>query len=59
MINNFEEVLGPTPSGGVKSVAYFFDDDGNPITKEAATQVCILELDDGGNRVNETWFRKG
>ena len=53
-----EEIKGKTPNGGVKSIAYYLDDDGNPSPKTKATRVQIVELDKVGNRVNEVYLRK-
>lgn len=36
---------GPTPNGGVYSIAFFRDKAWNPVAKEEATQVEICEFD--------------
>lgn len=36
---------GPTPHGGVKTVAYFYDKDGNPCEEGNAAKIQILEFD--------------
>ncbi len=46
---------GATPNGGDYSVAYYYDKDGNPCTKENAVAVNIIEFLNNGQRVNETY----
>ena len=65
---------GPTPNGGVRSVAYFRDDAGDRAEKAQATQVEIVEYDaestsgaptagsgrnDGRRRPLLFWLRRG
>ena len=49
-----ERHVGKTPNGGVESVAYFKDADGNPVDKEEATAVEIVEFDGDGKVVRRT-----
>lgn len=44
-----------TPNGGVVAEAYFFDDAGNSVEKDRATQMIIRELDSEGNLLWETF----
>jgi hypothetical protein len=46
---------GPTPAGGVASVAYWQDANGNATTKELAVAAEIVELDAGGNIIARTY----
>jgi hypothetical protein len=46
---------GPTPHGGVASVAYWKDAEGNATTKDAAVMVEIVELDREGNQIARTY----
>jgi hypothetical protein len=50
-----EEIVGPTPKGGVKSIAYFFNDKREAVDKEHATQVEIHELDKDGKSIFRTY----
>lgn len=43
------EVVGKTPHGGVKMVAFFFDKNGNPCIEQDAAVVLIYEYDKEGN----------
>ena len=38
-----EEIIGPTPNGGDRSVAYFMDSEGKPADKSVATAAEIVE----------------
>lgn len=49
---------GPTPNGGVYSIAYFSDSEGNPTTKENATRMEIVEFDEDGNGFFRTYMEK-
>lgn len=46
---------GPTPNGGVRSVAYYLNDTGIPTEKSQATYVKIEELDASGSIVHRTY----
>jgi len=50
----FEEQIGETPNGGVKSCAFFFKD-GNPCEKEEADSIRIVEYDKDGMPIFETF----
>lgn len=47
----------PTPSGGDYSIAYFYDKNGRPCTKNNAVRVNIVEYKSGGIRINETYAK--
>jgi hypothetical protein len=49
-----ERIDGPTPAGGVASVAYFRDADGNPCPKDEAVGIEIHELDAAGTAIRRT-----
>jgi len=49
----YEEWIGPTPNGGVKSIAYYFDEYGEPTESNNASECRIVELDSHGNVINE------
>ena len=51
-------IMGPTPNGGVKNTAYFTDGKGNPVEKEKATRVKIVEYDAKGNSIYRTYMEK-
>lgn len=44
-----------TPKGGVKSVIYFLDDQGQECLREKATRVVIQELNDEDEIIFETF----
>jgi hypothetical protein len=50
-----ERRRGPTPNGGVESVAFFLDDEDKPIEKAQATRMRILELNDAGEAIFSTY----
>jgi hypothetical protein len=50
-----ESRVGPTPNGGVRSTIYYRDANGDPISKEKATQVEIIEYDSAGLEVFRTY----
>ncbi len=54
-----EEKDGPTPAGGVKSVAYYQDADGNPADKAAAVKMLIVEYDKSGDAIMRTYMEMG
>lgn len=49
----FEERVGTTPNGGVKSIIYYFDDNGNATDKQSAKRCRIVEVDAHGKAINE------
>ena len=51
------EVDGPTPNGGVRSAAYFMDDDHQAADEEVATMMEIVEFDAEGKVVGRTYGR--
>jgi hypothetical protein len=48
---------GPTPAGGVSSIAFWMDEHGDPCTREEAVQVEIHELDEEGGSIARTYGR--
>ncbi len=50
-----EERDGPTPNGGVKSKAFYKDDDDKAVDKDVATQVEIVEYDRDGTEISRTY----
>jgi hypothetical protein len=42
---------GPTPAGGVASIAFYLNDQGNLCPKSRATRMEVHELDAEGQRV--------
>ena len=46
---------GVTPSGGAYSEIYYFDDDGNSVSKESASKCVIRECASDGNLIQETF----
>lgn len=50
-----EKTEGPTPNGGSYSIAYYFNNKMQSIDKEAATRMIIVEYDEKGQRVAETY----
>jgi hypothetical protein len=44
-----------TPNGGVRSVAYYRDSAGNPVEKEVATHVEIVEFGSTGEAIHRTY----
>lgn len=53
-----EEHAGPTPNGGVRSVAYFRDKQGNPCPKADDAGMEVVEFDADGNQVFRTYMQK-
>ena len=45
----------PTPSGGDYSIAYYYDENGDPCEKANAEFVNIVEYNKGDGRINETY----
>lgn len=54
-----EVIEGPTPNGGVRSIAYWFDADGNPVEKVNATNVEIHEVDKDGGIIRRVYGSTG
>ena len=50
-----EREEGKTPNGGDYSVAYYYDEDGNPCKKNKAASIHIVEYSKDGCRINETY----
>jgi len=52
----FNQVLreGPTPAGGAYSIASYLDGDGQPVVKDDAASVEIVEYDDAGGAIAHT-----
>ena len=53
--NTSEEHEGPTPNGGVRSIAHWLDDDWKPVSKDKATKCEIHELDAYGSSIYRTY----
>ena len=53
-----ERTDGPTPAGGVYTVACFFKGDRIPCAKADATGIEILEFDKDGENIARTWLEK-
>jgi hypothetical protein len=47
-----------TPAGGVSSICYYRDADGNPAPKSKAVAGEIHELDAAGNSIARTYFER-
>lgn len=56
MANTEERQDGPTPNGGAFSISYFQDDKGNPVTKERATKIEVVEFDANKQQVFRTYL---
>jgi hypothetical protein len=54
-----EERIGPTPNGGVRSVAYFRDRKGNLCPKAEAAAMEVVEFDASGRAVFRTYMQIG
>lgn len=52
-----ETLEGPTPNGGVRSAAYYLDEQGNSAAKPRATAVEIVELDADDDVIHRTHGR--
>lgn len=50
-----ERVDGLTINGGAYSIAYYYDQQGNPCRREDAASVNIIEYSEDGMRINETY----
>lgn len=53
-----ERVDGPTPNGGVRSVANFLDAEGRPCPKAEAVGMEIMEYDADDQVVGRTYLAK-
>lgn len=53
--NTQERKDGPTPHGGVYSIAYFLDAENKPVPKERAVRMEIHEFDEEGNSIHRTY----
>ena len=47
---------GPTPAGGVRSIMYYQDKDGQPAEKAEAVRAEGVELDAAGEVIQRTYF---
>ena len=56
-IKTEERQNGATPKGGVYSIAYFQDDNGQPVAKEDATAIEIIEFDKNDRQIWRTYMR--
>ena len=52
-----KRIDGPTPNGGVYSVARYFDEDGNPVDESVGPVVVITEYDRNDRSVFRTYGR--
>ena len=52
-------VEGETPNGGVRSTAFYQDDEGNPADQSVATRVEYIEYDAEGKEVMRTYGTTG
>lgn len=50
-----ERIEGHTPNGGDFSIAYYYNEDGEPCIKKEAVRVNIIEYKEDGQRINETY----
>ena len=55
MATTKESREGPTPNGGVRSEAYYSNDQGEPVDKSVATRIEIVEYDAEGKVVGRTY----
>lgn len=53
--STFQRIHVPTPHGGTYSVAYFTDSNRQPVSKDQATHVKIVEYDEHGKAVFRTY----
>jgi hypothetical protein len=59
-VANQKSLVHATPNGGVKSIMYYRDADGNPADETVAVQAEIVELDEKNNIVFRTYgYLKG
>lgn len=49
-----EKVIEKTPNGGAYFITHFFDESGNPTSKEKAKKFIIGEYDENDNLIHET-----
>ena len=50
-----ETHIGPTPNGGAYSVAYYRDANGDPCTKDKASQIEVCEYSAKGVCINSIY----
>ena len=53
-----ERTEGPTPNGGIRSVANFLDAEMRPCLKAEAVHIEILEHDKDGVNIARTWLER-
>jgi hypothetical protein len=53
--NFFERHDKPTPNGGAYSIAFFYDKDRQPCSKQQAVFINIVEYAQDGSRINEVY----
>jgi hypothetical protein len=59
MATQRSSIDSPTPNGGVRSVAYFKDSDGEPADESVATRIEIVEYDADGKEIARTYGTTG
>lgn len=59
MTGNSTRIDKPTPNGGVYSIAYWKDADGNPAQQAEAVAVEIIEFDANDRQVFRTYAQIG
>lgn len=47
---------GPTPNGGVYTIIYYFNERGEDVSPEEATNGIGCEFDENGKLLNETYL---
>ena len=50
----YEEIETETPSGGVKMLVSYMDEEGEPAPRSKATRGIIVEVDADGHTIQET-----
>jgi len=50
-----KQVDGKTPNGGVRSIAYYQDAEGNAANETEATHAEVVELDAEGETIQRTY----
>ncbi len=50
-----EKRVGLTLSGGTYSIAFYYNNEGEPCLKEEATSIHIMEFDGKDRRINEVY----
>ena len=51
----FERHEGGATPGAAYNIGYFYDKDDKPCNKEDAVRINIVEYDENGERINETY----